>query len=309
MSELQRLNTNNLKKRIIKHKGYLLMLIPGIVLIIIFKYIPMGGIVLAFKDYKLLKGIWGSPWAGFKHFNYLFTNPEFFRIMRNTLVISLLKLSFGFPIPIVFALLLNEVNNIKYRKFVQTISYLPHFLSWVILSALFIDLLSLDGPINGINKIFNKQPVIYMAKSENFWGIVTASHIWKTFGWSSIIYFAALSNVDPNLYEAATIDGAGRFRRAISVSLPCIMPTIVILLILSTGSILNAGFDQILNMYNPAVMDVADILDTYVYRQGLEKMQYSYSTAVGLFKSVIALIMVLSTNRIAKFIDKDSVLW
>ncbi|MDW7656379.1 MAG: ABC transporter permease subunit [Bacillota bacterium] len=296
-------------KNVVKHKAHLLMLMPGLVFLIIFHYIPMGGIILAFKDHMLMKGVLRSPWVGLKHFEYLFSSPEFFRVLRNTLVISMLKLLCGFPIPIIFALLLNEVRHIKYRKLVQTISYMPHFISWVILAGVFIDLLSLDGPVNGFLRLLGNKPVIFLSRPNYFWFIMVVTHIWKTFGWSSIIYFAALSNVDPNLLEAATVDGAGRFRKAVSISLPCIMPTVLVILILNTGGILSAGFDQIFNMYNPAVMDVADILDTYVYRRGLIKIEYSYSTAVGLFKSVVALIMIVTTNRIARVINEGEGLW
>jgi putative aldouronate transport system permease protein len=285
------------------------MLIPGLVFLIIFQYIPMGGVILAFKDHQLLKGVLGSPWAGLKHFRKLFSSPDFYRIMRNTIAISMMKLLCGFPVPIIFALLLNEVSHIRYRKLVQTVSYMPHFISWVLLSAVFIDLLSLDGPVNGLLKMMGTQPTIFMSKSRYFWIIITLTHIWKTFGWSSIIYFAALSNVDPNLVEAAGIDGASRFRKALSISLPCIMPTVLVLLILNTGSILSAGFDQVFNMYNASVMDVADILDTYVYRQGLIRIEYSYSTAVGLFKSVVALLMIVTTNHIARTVNEGEALW
>lgn len=302
-------NKRKLGKEIISHRVYLLMLIPGLVFLIIFQYIPMGGVVLAFKDHQLLKGVLGSPWVGLKHFRKLFSSPDFYRIMRNTIAISMMKLLCGFPVPIIFALLLNEVSHIRYRKLVQTVSYMPHFISWVLLSAVFIDLLSLDGPVNGLLKMMGAQPTIFMSKSRFFWIIITLTHIWKTFGWSSIIYFAALSNVDPNLVEAAGIDGASRFRKALSISLPCIMPTVLVLLILNTGSILSAGFDQVFNMYNASVMDVADILDTYVYRQGLIKIEYSYSTAVGLFKSVVALLMIVTTNHIARTVNEGEALW
>lgn len=294
-----------------KFRDYYLLLVVPFAFLILFKYVPMYGTILAFKDFKMRLGILESPWADpiYKHFQDFFKNRAFGTIMRNTIVISCLKIFVAFPAPILFALLLNEIQNLRFRKLTQTVSYLPHFISWVVMATVFIDFFSLDGIVNSINRMLGRPTVIYMAKSEYFWPIITLTHIWKTFGWSSIIYFAALAGVDPNLYEAAEIDGAGRFRRAISITIPSIMPTIVILMILNMGGILNAGFDQIFNMRNEAVNDVSNILDTYVYEQGLLQRNYSFSTAVDLMKSVVGLVMVLTVNKIASFLDKDNALW
>jgi putative aldouronate transport system permease protein len=301
----------NFGKEVRKHKGNLLLFLIPFVFLIVFKYVPMYGIVLAFKDFNLKLGILKSPFSDpiYQHFLDFFNNRIFYQLIRNTLVISSLKIFIAFPVPIIFALLLNEVRSVIYRKFAQTVSYLPHFISWVVLSAVFIDIFSTEGPVNAINKLMGNTAIVYMSKSEYFWAILTITHIWKTFGWSSIIYFAALAGVDATLYEAAVIDGAGRFRQVVSITIPSIMPTIVILMILSMGDILNAGFDQIFNMMNKSVADVGNILDTYVYEQGLKMRNYSFATAVGLFKSAIGLIMITVVNKTASLIDKESTLW
>jgi putative aldouronate transport system permease protein len=301
----------NFGKEVRKHKGNLLLFLIPFIFLIVFKYVPMYGIVLAFKDFNLKLGILKSPFSDpiFKHFIDFFNGRMFFQLIRNTLVISSLKIFIAFPVPILFALLLNEVRNVFYRKFAQTVSYLPHFISWVVLSAVFIDIFSTEGPVNAINKLIGNPVIVYMSKSEYFWFILTITHIWKTFGWSSIIYFAALAGVDATLYEAAVIDGAGRFRQVVSITIPSIMPTITILMILSMGDILNAGFDQIFNMMNQSVADVGNILDTYVYEQGLKLRNYSFATAVGLFKSAIGLFMITVVNKTASLIDKESTLW
>lgn len=296
-------------KNLNKHKVHILMLLPGLIVLILFYYGPMYGILIAFKDFKISKGIFASPWVGFKYFELIFNRPQFYNVLRNTLIISISKLIIGFPIPILFALLLNEIQAVKFKKVIQTVSYLPYFVSWVVLGGIFINIFGLNGPVNAIRMLFGFKPIVFMAKQEYFRGILIITHIWKGFGWGSIIYFAALSGVNPALYEAATIDGAGRFKKALYISIPSISSVIIIMLILSMGNILNAGFDQIFNMYNTSVYSVADIIDTYVYRIGLEKMQYSYSTAVNLFKSLVALFMIISVNKIAKKVDSQHTLW
>lgn len=292
-----------------KHKELFILFIPVLLYYIVFCYIPMGGIVIAFKDYKLMKGIWGSPWVGLDNFKELFTTPSFYEILGNTLWISILRLLAGFPAPIILAILLNEIRNAKYKKVVQTISYLPHFLSWVILAGVFMQLLSPStGVVNALLGKLGISPIYFLGDPQWFVFTVIVTGIWQGIGWGTIIYLAAISGIDPQLYEAAMLDGAGRFSRILYITLPCLAPTITITLILNTGNILNAGFDQIMNMYNEAVYEVGDIIDTYVYRRGLEGMQYSYSTAVNLFKNVIGLGFVLLTNKIAQKLG-DSSLW
>ncbi len=283
-----------------KYKVLLLLMIPGLIYFIIFHYIPMFGVVLAFKDYKITEGILGSPWVGLENFEEVFSNRDFYLVLKNTLLISLYKLFFGFPAPIIFALLLNEVVNLKFKKFVQTISYLPHFISWVVLAGIFTVIFSLEGPINLFLSVLGVDPVIFLADERYFRSVLVITDIFKSFGWGSIIYFAAIAGIDQQLYEAAIIDGANRFKRIVYITVPMLVPVMVILLILNMAYILDAGFDQIFNMYNPSVYYVSDIIDTYVYRKGLVEMQYSYSVAIGLFKSVVALILILIVNRTVK---------
>ncbi|WP_274365168.1 ABC transporter permease [Paenibacillus thermotolerans] len=297
-------------KRWKRYRSLLIMLIPGMLYYVIFHYLPMYGVVLAFKDFKITQGILGSPWVGLHWFEKVFSDSYFFTVLKNTMIISLYKLIFGFPVPILFALLLGEISNVKFKKAVQTVSYLPHFISWVVLAGIFFTIFSMEGPINMILGWFDVNPMLFLADDRYFRSILVLTSIYQGFGWGSIIYFAAISNIDPQLYEAAVIDGAGRFKRMFYISIPMLVPVIAIMLILSMSGILDAGFDQIFNMYNPRVMNVSDIIDTYVYRRGLVEMDYSYATAVGLFKAVVALILILTVNRIVKWIGgKDHALW
>lgn len=293
-----------------QHRTLLLMLTPGLIYFFVFHYVPMYGATLAFKDFKMIEGILGSPWVGFQHFEKAFSDPYFFKVLRNTVIISFYKLIFGFPVPILFALLLNEITNLRFKKLVQTVSYLPHFISWIILAGIFISVFSLEGPVNLVMKLFGGDPILFMADERYFRTVLIVTSIFQGFGWGSIIYFAALSSIDPQLYEAAIIDGAGKFKRIVYITIPLLVPVISIMLILSMAGILDAGFDQIFNMYNPKVYEVSDILDTYVYRKGLIEMSYSYSTAVGLFKSAVALVMIVAVNRIVKVMGgKEYALW
>jgi len=293
-----------------QYRVLLFMLLPGLIYFGVFHYLPMYGVVLAFKDFKLTQGILGSPWAGFKHFEKAFADPYFFNVLQNTVLISFYKLIFGFPVPILFALILSEVTAARFKKFVQTISYLPHFISWVILAGIFISLFSLEGPVNTAIQQFGGHPILFMADERFFRSVLVMTSIFQGFGWGSIIYFAAISGIDPQMYEAAVIDGAGRFKRMLFITIPLLVPVISIMLILSMAGILDAGFDQIFNMYNPRVYPVADIIDTYVYRKGLVEMNYSYSTAVGLFKSAVALVMIVIVNKAVKLMGgKEHALW
>lgn len=301
------------REKIKKYKQYrvlLIMMIPAVVYYILFHYLPMYGVLLAFKDFKITQGIIGSPWAGLHHFEKIINDTYFYTVLKNTLIISLSKLVFGFPVPIIFALLLSEISNMKFKRLAQTVSYLPHFISWVVMAGIFFTLFSLDGPINGIVKLLGGDPMLFLADDRYFRTILVATSIFQSFGWGSIIYFAAISSIDPQLYEAAVLDGAGRFKRMVYISIPMLAPVIAIMLILSMSGILDAGFDQIFNMYNVKVYNVSDIIDTYVYRKGLIEMNYSYATAVGLFKSVVALVLIVIVNKIVKWIGgKEHAIW
>jgi putative aldouronate transport system permease protein len=286
-----------------KHKYYLILLFPGIVYFLLLHYWPMFGVVIAFKDFRLMEGITGSSWAGFKWFRILFDAPDFWIALRNTLIISFYKLLFNFPAPIVLALLLNEVYHSVFKRFVQTIVYFPHFMSWVILSGILVSLLSSNSGLLDFLGL-STSPLMDPAK---FRGLLVLSDLWKEVGWGTIIYLAAISGINPELYDAAKIDGANRLQLIRYVTLPSIMGTIVILLILRTGHILHVGFDQIFVLYNPLVYNVADVLDTYVYRVGITMGRYSFATAAGLFQSVVGLILLLITNYAAKRLGEDGI--
>ena len=296
--------TNRLIKRIIKHKYLYLLILPGCLYYLIFKYLPMFGILIAFKDYKPSMGIVGfftAPWVGFKNFLIFFKSSYSTEIITNTLLISLYKIVFGFPAPIILALLLNEVNNKYYKKVLQTVTYLPHFLSWVIVGGMMFELLSTtSGSLNEIIKSLTGETINFLANPKLFRSVLVVSDIWKGVGWGSIIYLAALAGVSSELYEAALIDGANRFQKMIYIALPSIVPAIIMVFLLRLGGILDAGFEQIFILYSPMVYNVSDIIDTYVYREGLVNARYGYSTAVGLAKSAIAMILILTANKIIK---------
>ena len=294
----------------VKYWDLSLMLLPVIAYFIIFKYIPMGGIVIAFKDYKLGLGLSKSLWVGLDNYVAAFNNPFFLRAIRNTLVISVLKLAVGFPAPIILALMLNEVRHSAFKRTVQTISYLPHFLSWVIMAGILSQLLSPNnGAVNALlKKLFNiEKPIPFLISDNYFRGTVVISDVWKGIGWGSILYLATISSIDPTLYEAAICDGASRFQRVKYITLPSIMPTITIMLILNLGSILDAGFDQIFNLYSSAVYETGDIIDTYVYRVGLVDWNYKLSTAIGLFKNLIGFALVVGANFLARGISGNGI--
>lgn len=297
-------------KRIRKYWPLLLMMLPAIVLLIIFCYIPMSGILMAFEDYKIKFGLFGSEFVGLKHFRELFASKQFWQVISNTLYISVLKLVLGFFPPILFALLLKEIRIPWFRKLTQTFSYLPYFISWIIMAGIIREMFSTNGAFNQIIGLFGVQPQVWLSIKETFVPILVGTDIWKNFGWNSIIYFSALSAIDPVLYEAASLDGASRLKMATRITLPCLIPTITIQLILSMSGVMNAGFDQVFNLSNSAVTSVANIIDTYVYTLGIQQLNYSVSTAVGLFKSVIALLLMISTNWIAKKINgEEFTLW
>ena len=300
-----------LSREIYKHRYYLLFLLPAIAYFVIFKYIPIYGITLAFKEFNFKLGILNSPWVGLNYFERLFDSKRFWEVFVNTIAISGLKLLFGFPAPIILAILMNEIGSLKFKKFVQTISYLPHFLSWVVLASFIIELLSPSrGVINYIITLFGGKPIYFLTESQMFRGIIVLTYIWQSVGWGTIIYLAAISGIEMTQFEAAYIDGANRFQIIGRIILPAILPVISIVFILGLGRILDAGFDQIFNLYNPMVYSTGDIIDTYVYRIGLIDMEYSLSTAVGLFKNIIGLFLVLLTNFLVRRLnDGENALW
>lgn len=278
---------------------YHTMLLPGLILVLIFSLYPMVGIVMAFQKFVPAKGIWGSEWVGLYNFKLLFMYPDVRKIIVNTLIIAVSKIILGIIVPVIFALLLNEVRIKWLKRTMQTIVYLPYFLSWVILALMFQNIFSYTGMFNKIIEAFGGQPEMYLISNKWFRPIVIATDVWKNFGYSAVIYLATITGIDMQLYEAADIDGANRWQEMIHITLPELKATIVLMSTLALGNILNAGFDQIFTMYSPLVYGTGDIIDTYVYRMGLEKMQYSFGTAVGLFKSVISFILIMSSYKLA----------
>lgn len=296
----------SVRARMYKYRWLYLFLVPAIVWYIIFAYGPIYGLQIAFKDFKILKGIEGSDWVGMKHFVKMFTDKTFIRVMWNTVFISLLKLVFVAPSGLVLALLLNEVTHRRFRGLASSVTMLPHFFSWVVIASILTEILSPStGMVNEIIRKFGGKPVYFLGDSKWFITWVVLSDMWESAGWNSIIFIAAIGGISPELYEAAQIDGAGRWKQLIYVTLPCIAGTIVVVMVLKVGAMMNAGFDQIYNMYNDAVMSEADIIDTYVYRLGIQNNKFSYSTAVGLFKNVINLALVLLTNQFSKMIGQN----
>lgn len=294
-----------------KQYQLVLMFLPAAITLALFAYAPMYGLTIAFKDFVLLKGISGSPWVGLENFRKLLTAPSFSEVFVNTIKISFLRLIFGFPAPILLALLLNEVGNARFKKVVQTISYLPHFLSWVVLAGIVIQILSpSSGIVNQIIVMFGGNPIYFVADPRYFVPMLIVTGIWKEVGWGTVVYLASITSISPELYEAATIDGAGRFQKMLHITLPALRPVVSIMFILNSGNLINAGFDQIYNLSNPAVYKVADIIDTYVYRRGLLDMKYSFSSAAGLFKNIISFALVLTTNGLVKVISgKENGIW
>ena len=296
--------------RKIKHYKLLyVMLAVPCVLVFIFNYMPIYGVMIAFKDFRYDLGIIGSKWNNFAHFKTLFSSGYFYVVLRNTVIISFLRIIFVFPAPIILALLLNEILNTRFKKIIQTISYLPNFMSWVVLAGIIGEILSPQrGIINYILTLLGLDSIYFLTSTTFFRPILILSSIWQGVGWGAIIYLATISAIDIGMYEAAEIDGAKRFQKVFHITLPSISPVIVLLFILSFGSILDAGFDQIFNLYNPLVYDVADVIDTYVYRMGILSAQYDFTAAVGLFKNVIGISMIFIVNTIAKKFS-DYTIW
>lgn len=281
-----------------KQWQYHVMLIPAIILVIIFNYIPLYGLIIAFEKYNPAMGF-ASPWVGWSNFDYLFRQPNFVRTIWNTLYIAVMKIIGGIIVPVIFSLLLNEVRSTAVKRTYQTVIYMPNFLSWVILAGVMIDLLSADGIVNTMLGLVGVGPVSFLGDNNIFPWTMIISDIWKTFGFGTVVYLAALTGIDPGLYEAAIVDGAKRWKQTIYITLPMLVPTIILMTVLSLGNVLNAGFDQIYNLYSPMVYKSGDIIDTYVYRLGIEQAQYSVGTAVGMFKSVISGILIASSYILA----------
>jgi putative aldouronate transport system permease protein len=286
-----------------------IMAVPVILYYVIFHYMPMYGAQIAFKEFDISKGIWGSPWVGFKHFIDFVQGMYFWRLMRNTFLISFYQLIFSFPMPIVLALLLNELRNERFKRFVQTAIYLPHFISMVVICGMVLDFVSRTGIIVQIMALFGFEPASLMTRPQYFRPVYIISGIWQEIGWGSIIYLSSLASIDQEQYEAATIDGAGRFKKMFYITLPGILPTITILFILRIGQVMNVGFEKIILLYNSSIYETADVISSFVYRRGLgESFQFSFTSAVGLFSSVINFILIISANQLSKKIGETS-LW
>ncbi|MFS0724182.1 ABC transporter permease [Paenibacillus sp. 1P07SE] len=310
MRSLPRIKSEpGLLKRIKADRYLLIMLLPGVLYFLLFKYLPMFGVLIAFKNYNVFAGFMESDWVGMRYFRMFFDNPDAWPIIRNTLLLGIYRIIWGFPAPIILALLLNEIRIYRFKRFVQTVSYMPHFISTVVVTGMVAMFLS---PTNGIVNLFLEnfgvQPTAFLQNPNWFRTIYIASDIWQEVGWGSIIYLAALTTIDPSQYEAAAIDGASRWRQMISVTLPGIMPAIIILFILRVGNVLETGFEKVYLLYNPATYDKADILATYVYRIGLTQGNYSYGTAIDLFTGVIGLLFVISANYMGRRAGETS-LW
>ena len=295
-------------RNFLKYKYIYLMLIPVLAYYLIFHYFPMGGAVIAFQDYKPALGFFGSNWVGLSHFADFLGGPYAWRLIRNTVLINIYALFFGFPAPIILALLINEIRLRHYKKLVQTVSYMPHFISLVVICGLLQTFCRTDGIFNDFLSFFGVERTNLLARAELFRAIFVSSNIWQNIGWGSIIYLATLSTVDPNQYEAAAIDGAGRFRRMIHISFPVLVPVIIIQLIMRIGNILSQGFEKIILLYSPLIYETTDVISSYVYRRGLVQMDYSFGSAVGIFNSVVNLMTLVLANYIARRTAKES-LW
>lgn len=281
-----------------------IMLLPGVILTLIFAYYPMFGIIMAFQKYNPALGFFHSKWVGTKNFEFIFKMNDFYNVLSNSFIISFLKIIFGILVPLMLALLINELVNTKIKKFIQTSIFIPYFLSWTLLGGIVLEILSLDGIINTFIKLLGQEPLFFMVKSEWFRGILVTSDIWKNMGYQVVIFLAAITNINPNLYEASVVDGASRWKQTLHITLPGMMPIIVLVCTLSIGSILDAGFEQVLILYNPLVYGTGDILDTFVYRMGLINAQFSPAAAVGLFRSCVSFVLVSISYFMAYKITK-----
>ncbi|WP_223868986.1 ABC transporter permease [Paenibacillus sp. UASWS1643] len=278
-----------------------LLSVPGILYFFLFKYVPLFGSVIAFQNYNIFKGITGSDWVGLEHFQKMFSHYDFLRILNNTLLLGLYDLVIAFPVPILLAILLNEVRMIVFKRLLQTIVYMPHFLSWVVISGIFMGIFSMDaGVVNKALGFLGMQPIYFLGEDSYIRSILIGSGIWRDSGYGTIIFLAAIAGINPDLYEAAEVDGAGRLKQIWSITLPSLLPTIMILLLLHIGKFLDLGFERVFVFLNPLNLESGEILDTYIYKAGLLSQQYSYTTAIGLFKSVVGLMLVLLGNFFSK---------
>ncbi len=300
-AKIKRAPKSTFARRLVRDRALIFLLLPGLAYYFIFHYVPMYGVWMAFTDFNLSKSILGSDFVGLKWFREFFHSFYFWRLLENTLTLSLLNLLWGFPLPIFFALILHEMRQHQVKKIVQTVSYLPHFISTVVIVGIMTSTLSPNGGIvNTLIKQAGGKPIDFMGSASWFRGLYIGSGIWQSFGWNSIIYLAALTAVDPGLYEAARIDGANRFEQILHVSIPCIMPTIIILLIMQLGRSMSVGYEKIILMYSPATYEKADVISTYVYRRGVTGGQYSFGAAVGLFNNVVNMVLLLTVNSISR---------
>lgn len=298
----------SLREEIKKHRYLLLLLLPAVAWYIIFCYVPMYGNVVAFKDYNYGLGVWRSPWVGFENFRMAFGDPDFWHVFKNQVIISICGLLINFPVPILIALMLNELTSNKLKRFYQTVFTFPHFISWIVVAAIFFNLLSSEGVVNQLLVVFEAQPQSILTEPATFRPFLYFTQLWKEAGWGSILYLAALTSISPDLYQAASIDGANRMQRLLYITWPGIRSTAAILLVLSAGNILTGGFDQIFNLYNPAVFEVADIVDTYIYRTSiLGGENFGYTAAIGLFKSVINLILLVIANFSVRAMGEEGI--
>ena len=290
-------------KMLKKHRMFYLFLLPAVVMVFLFSYMPFWGILIAFKDFKMARGIMGSEWVGLEHFRKLFSDPNFYRVLKNTLIIGISTLLTTFPVTIIFTILVNEILNTKFKKVLQTVTYLPHFLSWVVVGTFAYQILSpSSGIVNTIlvNLGILDKSVYFMAQPNMFVPIYLIVNLWKETGYSIVVYLAVISGIDTEQYEAVSIDGANRFQKILYVTLPAMLPTICVMLILNIGTIITVGFDPIFNLYNDATYQTADVISTFVYRKGMVDAQFDYSTAVGLFQNVVSLTLVLLSNWFAR---------
>ena len=281
-------------------RAYHIMMLPAMLLLLVFSIAPMSGIVIAFEKFVPAKGIFGSKWVGLNNFKYMFNQPDSWQVLSNTVIIAVSKIVLNLVVPVIVALLLNEIRSRRFKRTVQTIVYLPHFLSWVILGGILTNVLSLDGIVNRLLQALGMQPVLFLASNATFRPVVIITDVWKEFGFGSVIYLAAITGINETLYEAAEMDGANRLQRVLHVTLPGIMPTVVLMATLSLGNVLNAGFEQIFTLYNPMVYSTGDIIDTYVHRTGLVNAQYGLATAVGLLKSVVSMVLIAGSYKLAE---------
>jgi putative aldouronate transport system permease protein len=307
--KLSRFNIPSLINKISSNRKLALFLIclPGLIHFAIFKYIPLFGNVIVFQKYDIFKGVFGSQWVGFLHFKNMFSLYDFNHLLKNTLIISFYRLFFSFPAPIILALFLNEIRHMLFKRTIQTMLYFPHFLSWVIVGGIFYQLLDPKGMINDLLAWFGMERIIFLQDSRFFRAIVVSSAIWKEIGWGMILYLAAIAGINPNIYEAATVDGANRWKQMWFITLPSLLPTLVILLLLRIGHILDTGVEEMLIYANSLNRNVADVFDVYIYRVGIQGAQYSYTTALGFFKAIVGLILIIGMNKLAKRVTGESI--